>query len=115
LIAVTVQETDLAAHGGDAHKLARVLTEADQGLNLLLAEMTEEDVLIICADHGNDLRINPGRHTREETPLLIYQKGQAATALGIRDTLADIGATVADLFQAPAPQDGSIINFRRKL
>jgi phosphopentomutase len=113
LIAITVQETDLAAHQGDAPKLARVLEEVDQGLGRLLAEMAEDDVLIVCADHGNDLRINPGRHTREETPLLIYQKEQPALALGSRETLADIGATIAYLFRAPAPQDGSIIKFGR--
>ena len=114
LIAVTVQETDLSAHQGDAHKLAGVLAAVDQGLNRLLSEITADDVLIICADHGNDLRVNPGRHTREETPLLIFQKGQAAHALGVRETLADIGATIAHLFQAPATQDGTAIEFRRR-
>jgi phosphopentomutase len=113
LIAVTVQETDLSAHEGDTDKLARVLEQVDQSLGALLARFSENDVLIICADHGNDPRINVGRHTREETPLLIYQKGQAAVSLGIRDTLADIGATITHLFHAPSTQDGSIIKFRR--
>jgi phosphopentomutase len=113
LIAVTVQETDLSAHEGDTDKLARVLEQVDQSLGALLARFSENDVLIICADHGNDPRINVGRHTREETPLLIYQKGQAAVSLGIRDTLADIGATITYLFHAPSTQDGSIIKFRR--
>ncbi len=113
LIAVTVQETDLSAHEGDTNKLARVLEQVDQSLGVLLARISENDVLIICADHGNDPQVNIGRHTREETPLLIYQKGQAAVSLGIRDTLADIGATITTLFHAPSTQDGSIIKFRR--
>ncbi len=113
LIAVTVQETDLSAHEGDTNKLARVLEQVDQSLGVLLARISENDVLIICADHGNDPQVNIGRHTREETPLLIYQKGQAAVSLGIRDTLADIGATITSLFHAPSTQDGSIIKFRR--
>ena len=113
LIAATVQETDLAAHEGDLSRLARVLEEADQGLGVLLTEISKEDVLIICADHGNDPRVNVGRHTREETPLLIYQKGQPAISLGIRDTLADIGATITHLFHSPSTQDGTIIKFWR--
>jgi phosphopentomutase len=109
LIAATVQETDLAAHGGDVARLAAVLQEADQGLEALLPVMAEGDVLIICADHGNDPRRNIGLHTREETPLLVYQKGHPARSLGVRDTLADIGATITCLFGAPPTQDGSPI------
>jgi phosphopentomutase len=113
LIAATVQETDLSAHEGDTQKLAGVLEQVDHGLGALLDRISENDVLIICADHGNDPHINIGRHTREETPLLIYQKGQAAVSLGIRDTLADIGATITYLFHAPPTQDGTKIKFRR--
>jgi phosphopentomutase len=115
LIAATVQETDLAAHEGDLLRLASVLEEVDGGLGRLLPEITQGDVLIVCADHGNDPRLNIGLHTREETPLLIYRKGQPAKPLGVRDTLADIGATVAHLFGAPPTQDGSIILPRRTL
>ncbi len=111
LIAATVQETDLAAHEGDLPRLARVLAEADLGLGVLLSELTPQDVLIVCADHGNDPRVNIGRHTREETPLLIYQKGQPAVSLGTRATLADIGATLTNLFASPSTQDGSVIHF----
>ena len=114
-IAATVQETDLAAHEGDYVKLAAVLEEADRGLETLLAELSEEDVLIICADHGNDPQINVGKHTREETPLLIYQKGQPCTSFGVRATLADIGATITHLFNAPPTQDGSVIEYRRNI
>jgi phosphopentomutase len=115
LIAATVQETDLAAHGGDAFRLARVLEQTDRGLGALLPEIAEGDALIICADHGNDLKVNVGLHTREETPLLVYQKGRPSLALGVRKTLADIGATITHLFNAPKTRDGSIIGFRRRV
>lgn len=113
LIAATVQETDLAAHEGDPSRLALVLEEVDRGLGALLPMMEPEDVLIICADHGNDPLMNVGLHTREETPLLVYQKGQRAGFLGVRDTLADIGATITHLFGAGPTQDGSIIEHGR--
>lgn len=115
LIAATVQETDLAAHEGDLVRLASVLEEVDVGLGTLLAEIAEGDTLIICADHGNDPQVNVGLHTREETPLLIYQKGERPHFLGIRDTLADIGATITHLFDAAPTQDGSTIIQRRNL
>jgi phosphopentomutase len=111
-IAATVQETDLAAHEGDESRLAWVLEQFDQALGVLLAEFTREDILIICADHGNDPRVNVGRHTREETPLLIYQKGHPAVSLGIRNTLADIGATLTHLFNSLPTQDGTIMFWR---
>jgi phosphopentomutase len=113
LIAATAQETDLAAHQGDLVKLAAVVEEADAGLAALLPEMAEGDVLIVSADHGNDPRLNVGLHTREETPLLFYRKGQPARPLGIRPTLADIGATITHLFGAPPTQDGSPIDSQR--
>ena len=113
LIAATVQETDLAAHEGDSSKIAHVLEQVDRGLGVLLDRISKNDVLIICADHGNDPLVNVGRHTREETPLLIYQKGQAGMSLGTRDTLADIGATITHLFHSPSTQDGAVIQFRR--
>lgn len=114
LIAATVQETDLAAHEGDLLRLASVLEEVDKGLGALLPEIAEGDVLIVCADHGNDPQKNVGLHTREETPLLIYRQGRPAASLGVRDTLADIGATITHLFNAPSTQDGAIIVNRGK-
>jgi phosphopentomutase len=114
-IAATVQETDLAAHEGDIYRLGCVLEQVDQALGALLTECSQDDVLIVCADHGNDPSLNVGRHTREETPLLVYQKGQPAVDLGIRDTLADIGATITHLFHSLSTQDGVVIQFRRNL
>ncbi len=113
LIAATVQETDLAAHGGDVPRLATVLEQVDRGLGDLLPRMTDGDVLIVCADHGNDPKMSVGLHTREETPLLVYRPGQAAVLLGTRDTLADIGATITHLFGTPPTQDGSNLIDRR--
>lgn len=111
-IAATVQETDLAAHEGNVSRMARVLEQFDEALGVLLGEFSRDDILIICADHGNDPQINVGRHTREETPLLIYRKEQPAVSLGVRNTLADIGATITHLFNLPSTQDGHIIFWR---
>lgn len=109
LIAATVQETDLAGHAGDASRFAATLEVVDRGLAELLTKINEADVLIICADHGNDPFVHHGQHTREQVPLLLYQKGRAASQLGMRRTLADIGATLSRYFDLQATQDGTPI------
>jgi phosphopentomutase len=112
LIAATVQETDLAGHAGDASRFGTLLEVVDRGLAELLMEINEADVLIICADHGNDPFVHLGQHTREQVPLLLYQKGQSAVNLGMRRTLADIGATLSHYFGLPTTQDGTPISIQ---
>ena len=112
LVAATVQETDLAGHSGDASRFGALLEVVDRGLAELLTELNEADMLIICADHGNDPFVHPGQHTREQVPLLFYQKGRHATPLGIRRTLADIGATLCYYFDLLATQDGTPVLLR---
>jgi phosphopentomutase len=110
LVAATVQETDLAGHAGDASRFGALLEVVDRSLAELLMEIIEADVLIICADHGNDPFVHPGQHTREQVPLLLYQKGRTAIHLGMRHTLADIGATLSHYFGLKATQDGTPIS-----
>ena len=73
----------------------------------VLDQLTENDLLIITADHGND-PIHPGTdHTREYVPLLLYSKRfSVGHELPIRQTFADIGATVADNFDIKMPSYG---------
>jgi phosphopentomutase len=112
LVAATVQETDLAGHTGDACRFGTLLEIVDRNLTELLVEISEEDLLVICADHGNDPFINPGQHTREQVPLLLYQKGQTPIPLGVRQTLADIGATLSSYFGLQTTLDGTPISTR---
>jgi phosphopentomutase len=60
-----------------------------------------EDVLVLTADHGNDPTRKGGTdHTREYVPLLAWgPRVLRGVPLGTRASLADIGATVAELFQ----------------
>lgn len=113
LTAATVQETDLAGHGGDTARFGAVLEAVDAGLGNLLPQLQAQDALIVCADHGNDPRVHLGQHTREQTPLLVYQPGRPAKPLGARRTLADIGASVTRYFGLPATQDGTPFALRR--
>ena len=84
------------------------LEEFDARLPEILDALTEEDLLIITADHGNDPVHHGTDHTREYVPLLVYHKGlTGGKALGIRETFADIGATIADNFEVTQPRFGT--------
>jgi phosphopentomutase len=66
----------------------------------LLDALVEDDVLLITGDHGNDPTIGHPQHTREFTPVLAFGPRVEHTDLGLRASLADIGATAADLLGA---------------
>jgi phosphopentomutase len=61
----------------------------------LLNALTEQDLLIITADHGNDPTFRGTDHTRERVPLLVIGSGEPRD-LGIRESFSDVGASVAE-------------------
>lgn len=86
-------------HRRDVEGYAQGLETFDKGLGRILAKMQEEDLLIINADHGCDPTFRGTDHTREYIPVLMYHKKmEQGINLGILDTFADIGATIADNF-----------------
>ncbi len=89
----------LFGHRRDTEGFARALEHFDSRLPEIEAAMREEDLMIITADHGNDTTFPGSDHTREYAPLLVYGKrSRAGVDLGKRDSLADIGQTIADNF-----------------
>jgi len=106
LIAVNVQETDLAGHQQSDKKFAKVLEMVDQKLPQIIASLREDDLFIITADHGNDPNVGHSHHTRENVPLLVYQKNISVEELKPRKSLADIAATIADYLGVKAPESG---------
>lgn len=101
-----VQETDLCGHRENTAEYARTLKIADEGIGLVLSELSSEDMLIVMADHGNDPLIGHPHHTREMVPLMIHREGVIAMDLGIRTTLSDTAATASDYFGQSAPENG---------
>lgn len=97
LIVANVQETDLAGHEQDRDRYARVLQLVDARLPELLERIGPDDALFVTADHGNDPTSGSSRHTREWVPLLAYGPSVRAVDLGTRSSLADVGATIAEL------------------
>lgn len=94
-------------HRRDPQGYGQCIEEFDARLPEIMGAMDEDDVLMICADHGNDPVHSGFDHTREYVPLLVYgKKVKAGANLGIRKTFADVGATVADILGAEAPSIG---------
>lgn len=86
-------------HRRDVEGYAGGLETFDQGLEKLIKKMNEDDLLIINADHGCDPTFRGTDHTREYIPVLMYHKQmEQGVNLGVLDTFADIGATIADNF-----------------
>ena len=70
-----------------------------------------DDLLIITSDHGKDPTFSDGnQHTRENLPLILYSRNfKKPRRLGQLDTLADIGALIADNFDLPKLEIGKSI------
>ncbi|MED4728797.1 phosphopentomutase [Aneurinibacillus migulanus] len=98
----------LYGHRRNPTGYGEALEEFDRRLPEILEALTDDDLLIITADHGNDPIHHGTDHTREYVPLLVYHKGlKAGKELGIRETFADIGATIADNFEIEKPKIGT--------
>jgi len=100
----------LYGHRRDPEGYGKALEEFDARMPEVLDKLKEDDLLIITADHGNDPVHEGTDHTREYVPLLVYSKRFTEGAeLPIRDTFADIGATVAANFDVKMPAFGKSI------
>jgi len=86
----------LYGHRNDPHGFARALEAFDAMLADLLPRLQPTDLLILTADHGNDPTTPSTDHSREYLPLILYSPAfSQGSTVGTRDTLADIGATIA--------------------
>jgi phosphopentomutase len=86
-------------HRRDPIGYGKALEEFDARLTEVLPKLTEEDLLIITADHGNDPTMPGTDHTREYVPLTVYSPAlNDIKELPLRMTFADIGATIAENF-----------------
>ncbi|HTK37761.1 MAG TPA: phosphopentomutase [Pyrinomonadaceae bacterium] len=89
----------LYGHRRDTEGYARALEHFDGRLPEIFNAMSDDDLLIITADHGNDPTAPGSDHTREYAPLLVYGKNaKPGVDLGTRGSLADIGQTIAQNF-----------------
>jgi phosphopentomutase len=107
----------LYGHRKDVEGFARSLEEFDRLLANFLPLLSLSDLLMITADHGcdPDPRWATTDHSREYVPILAYSPGGGAGVnLEVRDTLADMGQTIAENFGGTIPHGKSFLNEMRK-
>ncbi|MBP3338928.1 MAG: phosphopentomutase [Lachnospiraceae bacterium] len=86
-------------HRNDPKGYGDGLEAFDIRLGQLLEELTDSDLLIINADHGCDPTTESTDHSREYVPVLVYNKlMKNGMNLHIRNSFADIGQTIAEIF-----------------
>ncbi|MBA2620099.1 MAG: phosphopentomutase [Acidobacteria bacterium] len=101
----------LYGHRRDVEGYARSLEEFDERLPEIVAALKDDDLMIITADHGNDPTFRGTDHTREYAPLLVFGKAaKQGVNLGTRESLADIGQTVAENFDLRLKDGASFLD-----
>ena len=89
----------LYGHRRDAKGYARSLVEMDTFLPQILSELTQDDCLILTADHGCDPTFRGTDHTREYVPLVAYSPRLNGMKLDDRESFADVAATLLEAYQ----------------
>ncbi len=101
-------------HRNNTAGYAENLERFDARLATLLPALGPEDLLLVTADHGNDPTTASTDHSREFVPILAAGPAvRADVDLGTRATFADLGQTVAALFDVRPLDHGT--SFLREL
>ena len=95
-------------HRNDPAGYARKLEEFDAYIPQIREKMKPEDICMIVADHGVDPTTESTDHSREYIPLLVFgSQVKHKVNLGIRETYADVAATISEIFDLPTPKKGT--------
>ncbi|MEW6982987.1 phosphopentomutase [Colwelliaceae bacterium 6471] len=86
-------------HRRDPIGYAQALEYLDSRMDDIYSAMSDDDILFITADHGCDPTWPGNDHTREYVPILAYHHNIKSINLGERQTFADLGQTIAELFK----------------
>jgi phosphopentomutase len=99
----------LYGHRNDPEGFARALAAFDTMLATILEHLQPTDLLILTADHGNDPTTPSTDHSREYLPLLLYSPVYVTgQSVGVRRSLADVGATIGQLWGITLPTGQAI-------
>lgn len=89
----------LYGHRNDAKGYGKAIEDFDSRLPEIYNNMSDDDILIITADHGCDPTTDSTDHSREYIPVLVYgKKLKEGVDLGTRKGFTDIGKTILDFF-----------------
>ena len=95
-------------HRRDCDGYAQALSDFDTWLGGFIDILHDDDVLMITADHGCDpCFLKSTDHTREYTPLIVYNKNAPAKNLGVRIGFCDIAAEICNMLNVTFVGDGT--------
>ena len=84
IIFTNLVDTDmLFGHRNDAKGYGKAIEEIDTYVDDIIDAMSDDDLLIITADHGCDPTVPGTDHTREYVPILVFNKKQKGENLGM--------------------------------
>lgn len=93
-------DTDmLYGHRNDAKGYGKAIEEIDTYVDDIIENITENDLLIITADHGCDPTVEGTDHTREYVPILVYKQNIEGKNLGLIKGFDYIAQTVKNWLQ----------------
>jgi len=100
LLVVTLVDFDMLwGHRNDARAFADGLAAFDRRLGQLRSLLTENDVLVLTADHGCDPTTPSTDHSREYVPALLWgPRVRRDVNVGTRASFADLAATLGEGF-----------------
>lgn len=100
-------------HRRDAVGYAEALERFDVQLAELLANLKDDDLLLLVADHGNDPNYIGSDHTREYVPFVAYYNELTqGKALPTLYSFGSVGALIADNFGVQLPKIGEVIDLK---
>lgn len=86
-------------HRNDVEGFGNGLEELDRRLPEVTGKLRSGDLLFVTADHGNDPTTPSTDHSREYVPILAFDPDrESGRDLGTRDSFADLGATIGEIF-----------------
>lgn len=89
----------LFGHRNDPKGYGKAIEEFSTRLEDIYSKMTEEDILILTADHGCDPTTESTDHSREYIPILVYgSMVNRGASIGTRESFSDIGKTILEFF-----------------
>lgn len=89
-------------HRNDPEGYAQALEEVDRAIPAIIESLRSDDILIFTADHGCDPTTPSTDHSREYVPLLVIgEKVRGGAELGVRESFADLGKTIAEQLGVP--------------
>lgn len=107
LLFVNLIEFDMIyGHRNDPEGYYQALKTFDDAIPEIQQRLSKNDVVIVSADHGVDPTTKSTDHSREYVPLVVFGPGIGGVNLGVRETFADVGATITENFDLESPEIG---------